>query len=180
MKKIGKRVSFEELFDEEQRLLKAARKTLKKSYSPYSDFLVGAAVLTTKNEIITGTNFETAAGESICAERVALSRANAEGYGDRCKTIAVIARGRDSPTTKVTAPCGSCRQMIWEVAQRSGDGNFKIILSTTRFDKIVVTTIDELLPLAFGPKDLELVELANNSNSVSKKQKGGGENELNA
>lgn len=156
-REIGKQVPFEGLPEEDQKLLKAARKTMKKAYSPYFNFLVGAAVLTTRGEIATGTNFETAAGDSTCAERTALLKANAQGYGARCKTIAVIARSRDSPTTEVSAPCGRCRQMIYEVAQRSGvDEDFRIILSTTRFDKIVVTTIGELLPLPFGPKDLGL------------------------
>jgi cytidine deaminase len=158
-KEITRLVPFEELSKEEQRLLRAARKTMKRAYNPYSGFYVGAAVLTTRNEIVTGANFETAAyGDSICAERTALVRANAMGYGNRCKTIAVITKNRNLPTTEISAPCGSCRQMIYEVAQRSGVGeDFKIILSTTRFDKIVVTTIGELLPLAFGPKDLGIV-----------------------
>lgn len=154
-REIGKQVPFEELLEEDRKLLKAARRTMKKAYSPYFNFLVGAAVLTTRDEIATGTNFETAAGDSTCAERTALLRANSQGYGDRCKTIAVITRNKDSPTTEISAPCGRCRQMIYEVAQRSGmDVDFKVIMSTTRFDKIVIATIGELLPLPFGPKDL--------------------------
>ena len=152
---IGDQVSFKELSREYQKLLKAARKAFKKAYSPYFNFLVGAAVLTTRDEIATGTNFETAAGDSTCAERAALLKANSQGYGDRCRAIAVITRNRDSPTTEISAPCGRCRQMIYEVAQRSGiDADFKIIMSTTRFDKIVIATIGELLPLPFGPRDL--------------------------
>lgn len=156
--RIGRQVPFEELSEEEQKLLQAARKTMKRAHNPYSRFYVGAAV-SANGKVVTGANVENAAyGESICAERSALVGANALGYGDRCKAIAVVARGRDSPTTKITAPCGSCRQMINEFAQRSGvDEDFKIILSTTRFDKVVVTTIGELLPLAFGPRDLDLI-----------------------
>ena len=157
MKSIRDQVPFKELSVEDQKLLKAARKTMEKAYSPYFNFLVGAAVLVNGGEPITGTNFETAAGDSTCAERAALLGANTKGYGGRCRAIAIVGRNRDSPTTEITPPCGSCRQMIYEVAQRSGvDENFKIIMSTTNFDKIVVTTIGELLPLAFGPKDLGL------------------------
>ena len=156
MEPTGRHISFEELTIEDQKLLKAARKTMERAYNPYSGFFVGAAALTQKGERVTGTNVETAAyGDSICAERVALLKANSLGYGNQCIAVAVITKNKDNPTTEVSAPCGSCRQMIYEFAQRSGvDQDFKIIMSTTDFDKIVVATIGDLLPMAFGPKDL--------------------------
>lgn len=151
-----KEVLFEQLPEEEQKLIRAARKALKRAYNPYSKFAVGAALLTTRGEIVTGTNFEVAAySNAICAERTAIVRANVMGLGNICKEIAVVAKNYDSPTTEVTSPCGSCRQMIYELAQRSGiDKNFQVIMATTKFDKVIVATIGELLPLAFGPKDL--------------------------
>lgn len=158
MRKIGRQVPFEELSEQEQKLLKAARKIMPKAWNPYSGFFVGAAVLA-NGKVVPGANVENAAfGGSICAEAVALLAANTDDYGDCCQAIAVVARGRDSPTTKITAPCGSCRQMIHEFAQRSGVGeDFKVIMATTNFDKILIATIDQLLPLAFGPKDLDLI-----------------------
>lgn len=152
-----RKVCFEKLSEIEKKMLKSAKKALKKAYNPYSGFFVGAAVLS-NGKIITGTNFESAAyGDSICAERTALLRANVMGFGNKCTAIAIIAKEKDGPTKEVTAPCGSCRQLIWEAAERSGVyENFKVIMATTNFDKIVVATIGELLPLAFGPRDLGL------------------------
>jgi len=69
------------------------------------------------------------------------------------RSIAVIGRGQDFKTKKVTGPCGSCRQMLYEASEASGN-DLEIILSTTDKDQIVITSIGELFPLAFGPLDL--------------------------
>jgi len=128
---------------------------MENAYCPYSGFSVGSAVLSRSGKIITGCNFEVASyGDSICAERSALLAANTYGFGKELKAIAVIARNRGLPTHQVTAPCGSCRQMMIAVAQRS-NYDLEVVLSTTLKDKIVITRISELLPLAFGPKSLE-------------------------
>lgn len=67
--------------------------------------------------------------------------------------VAIIARGEDFNTTEVTAPCGSCRQNLYESAQIS-ERDLEIIMATTNQEKIIIASINELLPLAFGPKDL--------------------------
>lgn len=67
--------------------------------------------------------------------------------------VAVIGRGDKFDTVEVTAPCGSCRQMLYESAQIS-EYDIEVIMATTKKGKIVIATIGELLPLAFGPKDL--------------------------
>ena len=123
--------------------------------SPSDQQLLGAAVLTEGGQVITGSNVENAAyGPSICAERSALIRANAEGLSSTCVALAVVARNGDSPTGAITAPCGVCRQVIYEFSNRSAlNEEFKIILATTNFEEVVVTNIGKLLPLAFGPKD---------------------------
>jgi cytidine deaminase len=143
--------SYEALPEDRVRLIEAAVRAMDTAYSPYSGFSVGAALLTTGGDIITGSNVENAAyGSTICAERAALLRANAMGH--RAFTaIAVIARGRDGPTLTVTAPCGACRQMLFE-ASCVGRQDFEVILASTGREKIIVTTINELLPLPFGPK----------------------------
>lgn len=147
--------SYEELTELQKKALDAAEEVLKHSYNPYSHFFVGAALFTKNGKIITGTNFENAAyGLTICAERAAIFRANSIGLRE-FTGVAIIARGENFDTTEVSAPCGSCRQVLYEVAQLSGC-DLEFILSTTKKDKIIVTTIKELLPLGFGPLDLEV------------------------
>jgi len=146
-------VKYEDLEEMQRKVLDEAEKVMNTAYNPYSNFYVGAALLSQDGQIITGSNVENAAyGSAICAERAAILRANAMGIRTFDK-IAIIARGKDFDTTEVTAPCGSCRQMLYESAQIS-ERNLQIIIATTKKDKVVVTTIGELLPLAFGPKDL--------------------------
>ena len=148
-------LKYEELDLTQQRMLDEAAEVMETAYAPYSNFYVGSALLSQDGKIITGSNVENAAyGSTICAERAAILRANAMRVRTFYK-IAIIARGDDFDTEKITGPCGSCRQMLYESAQIS-EINLEVILSTTRKDKIVVTTIDELFPLAFGPKDLGL------------------------
>ena len=154
-----KEVAYASLAPEQKELLASAEEAMESAYNPYSGFSVGAALLTVDGKMIAGSNFENAAySPGICAERAALVRANAEGHR-MFRSIAVIARGADHDTEEVTAPCGVCRQMLYEAAQVSGV-NIEIILSTSRKDKIVLTTIEELLPLAFGPKDIG-IDVAN-------------------
>jgi cytidine deaminase len=97
--------------DLKKRLLKAARDAAKRAYAPYSNFKVGAAVLTEKGSLITGCNIENASyGLTICAERSAISSAvNQEGENMRIRALAVISESR-SPCS----PCGACRQVIFE------------------------------------------------------------------
>jgi len=148
-----KAMKYDSLTEIQQKLLQEAKKVMETAYNPYSHFYVGSALLSRDNQIITGSNVENAAyGSSICAERSALVRANATGLRVFEK-VAVIGRGDGFDTSEVTAPCGSCRQMLYEAAQVS-ELDLEIIMSTTKMDKIVVATIEELLPLAFGPKDL--------------------------
>ena len=153
MSKVGKEVKLGDLAGMQKELLEEAEKVMETAYNPYSNFYVGAAILAQDGTIITGSNVENAAyGSTICAERAALLKANSMGKR-MYESIAIIARGENFNTTEVTAPCGSCRQMIYEASQISGK-NIELILSTTKKDKIVVTSIEELLPLAFGPVDL--------------------------
>ena len=100
--------------DYQVKLLDAAEEAMEKAYNPYSHFYVGAALLTADGKIITGANYENASyGNTICAERAALLKANAEGYR-RFKAIAIIAKGENFDVDKPTAPCGACRQSIFE------------------------------------------------------------------
>jgi len=146
-------INYNDLPSFQKELLLAAEKVMKNAYNPYSNFFVGAALLSTDGTIIQGANVENAAyGSSICAERSAILAANAKGYRT-FNNLAIIAKGVNFDTTEVTAPCGSCRQMLYESSQIAGN-DLEIILSTTKKDKILITSINELLPLAFGPLDI--------------------------
>jgi cytidine deaminase len=148
-----KEIPYASLAPIDKRLIDEAEKVMETAYNPYSHFYVGAALLAQNGQIFTGSNVENAAiGSTICAERAAILRANAQGIRMFDK-IAIITRGENFDTKEVFASCGSCRQMLYESSQISGR-NLEIIMSTTKKDKIVVATIEELLPLAFGPKDL--------------------------
>ena len=147
------KVRYEELSDAQRNALDEASRVLENAYNPYSHFFVGACLVSDKEELISGANFENSAyGSTICAERAAVLRANAMGVR-HFRSIAIIARGEDFNTTEVTGPCGSCRQVLYEISQLSGC-DLEVVLATTQKDQIVVTTIKELLPLAFGPVDL--------------------------
>ena len=126
-----------------RRLEKAARTAAKKSYSPYSKFPVGAAILTGSGKVYTGCNVENASyGLCNCAERTAIFSAVAAGER-KVRAIAVF-----TPTPQPTMPCGACRQVINEF------GPHAEIVSVCASNQRITTTLDALLPAAFGPEDL--------------------------
>ena len=94
-----------------RRLLDAARAALARAYAPYSNFHVGAAVLTEAGNLFTGCNVENASyGLTLCAERAAVGSAvSSEGPAMRIRAVAVL-NGNDAPCS----PCGACRQVIFE------------------------------------------------------------------
>lgn len=115
------------------------------AYVPYSNFKVGAAVLTDKNNIYTGCNIENASyGATNCAERTAIFKAIS--CGERIiKAIAVV--GSDN---NFTYPCGICRQVICEFA----DEDIHVILAKNE-NEYIVKSMEEILPGAFTKKDLQ-------------------------
>lgn len=150
---MAKTVGYEKLTRKQKKLLDAAEEAMKNAYSPYSGFSVGAAVRTVDGTIITGANVENAVyGESVCAERAAILRANAMGHRMH-EAMAIISKGRDFDTKTVNGPCGPCRQVLYEFSQLSGI-DIEVMLSTTKKDRVLISTINELLPFPFGPKKL--------------------------
>lgn len=120
----------------EEKLIKAALEASKMSYSPYSNFRVGAALLTEKGTIYTGTNVENRSyGGTICAERTAIVKAISEGER-RFKAIAIISPDYERPLP----PCGICRQFIAEFGS-----DIKVIIADNKLNYRVIT-IAELLP----------------------------------
>ena len=129
--------------EEFEKLVKEAEKVRKKAYTPYSKFKVGAAVLSADGKIFTGCNIENASfGMSVCAERVAIFKAISEGSTE-FEAIAVI-----GDTDKPCSPCGACRQVISEFSE-----NILLIMANLKGD-VKIKKIRELLPEAFGKKDL--------------------------
>lgn len=148
-----KTIVFNNLTDQYQHLLQEAATAMEKAYNPYSHFYVGAALLTTNNTVIGGCNIENAAyNPTICAERSAFALAMTQGYRT-FTAISLIGRGKDFESTEVISPCGICRQVLFEASQIS-NVDIDVIMSNTKMTKIIIATISELLPLAFGPKDL--------------------------
>ncbi len=127
-------------------LMDAAISARGSSYSPYSGFSVGAALLARSGRIYTGANIENSGyTATVCAERVAFFRAVSEG--EREFSAIAIAGGRGDKPDSGIAPCGVCRQVMSEFC----DGDFDIILLG---DGIEVYTLDELLPKKFDKSSL--------------------------
>ncbi|MCR4945404.1 MAG: cytidine deaminase [Lachnospiraceae bacterium] len=130
---------------EDKELVTAALDARKRSYSPYSHFAVGAALLTSDGNVFTGCNIENSAySPSICAERVAFSKAVSEGYREFTKIV--IAGGpADAETLEYCPPCGVCRQVMSEFCDR----DFEVILAKSA-DQYETHTLGGLLPLSFS------------------------------
>lgn len=134
----------------EKKLIKLALEARKKSYAPYSNFLVGAALLCKNGEIYTGCNIENAAfTPTNCAERTAIFKAVSEGITQFDK-IAIVGGKKDAQSLDYCAPCGVCRQVMTEFVDVD---NFQIILAKNE-NEYQVYSLNELFPLNFGPKDL--------------------------
>ncbi len=125
-----------------EQLLFEAKKACEKSYSPYSNFPVGACVLYESQNKYTGCNVENASyGLSLCAERNAISSAISDGENSKILAIAVY-----SPKQKKCLPCGACRQWIDEFALNNKET--KIILEDDD-SKPLVLSLEEVFPLGF-------------------------------
>lgn len=125
-------------------LMATAREARLQAYAPYSNFPVGAAVLTASGNVYRGCNIENAAySPCICAERVALFSAYAAGERD-IAAIAVV-----TETAGPASPCGPCRQVIAELAPNA------VLLLTNLHGDVMRTTPDALLPHGFGLSQLE-------------------------
>ena len=130
-------------------LVELAIKQTEKSYSPYSNFEVGCALLTEGDEIFTGSNIENAAySPTICAERVAISSAVHKGYRSFKKiAIAGFKKGEEEGHT---FPCGVCRQTLAEFV----DDDFIFYIATNKKGDYTEHKFSEILPFSFGKSDL--------------------------
>ena len=132
-----------------EKLIDTAIEQLKFSYTPYSNFKVGAALLAKNGEIYTGCNIENASyTPTNCAERTAFFKAVSEGVRD-FQAICIVG-GKDGNLTGYTAPCGVCRQVMMEFCDPK---TFQIILAIDK-ERYEIYTLKELMPLGFGPLNL--------------------------
>lgn len=127
----------------EKALINAALIAQKRAYVPYSNFKVGAAILTEGDEIFTGCNIENVSyTPTICAERTAIFKAVSEGKRE-IKAIAVVG------DSNYTYPCGVCRQVLREFGKNA------IIIVANSEEDYRKYKLEELLPHSFGPEDLK-------------------------
>lgn len=130
-------------------MIRLATKARGFSYAPYSNFTVGAALLT-EDGIVTGCNIENAAfTPGNCAERTAVFKALSEGK-THFKAIAIVAGKLDEEPGAYTSPCGVCRQVLREFVNPQ---EFDIIMAKNEQDYKIMT-LEELLPMSFGPDNL--------------------------
>ena len=141
--------TFDELDESDRRLVQLAREATFRSYAPYSNFRVGAAILLDNGETVTGANQENVAYPSgTCAERTACYYAHATYPDARFKAIAIAARDTDGNFVATpTAPCGACRQALLEYEMLAG-GDVRVILAGA--DEIyILPSVKSTLPFAF-------------------------------
>ncbi|MBQ8166619.1 MAG: cytidine deaminase [Lachnospiraceae bacterium] len=132
-------------------LISAALEAREKAYAPYSKFKVGAALLTSDENVITGCNVENASYPACnCAERTAVFKAISMDKKS-FEAIAIIAGKENDGIKDYTSPCGVCRQVLREFVDPC---RFKVIMAKS-MDDYKIATLEELLPLSFGPENLE-------------------------
>ena len=132
-----------------EKLINLAKKAMENSYSPYSEFKVGAALLCKDGSIYTGCNIENASfTPTVCAERVAFFKAISEGKNE-FSSIAVCGGKNGKVGDKECFPCGVCRQVMSEFC----DGDF--VIYTLCGEEIKEYKLSQLLPYSFGAEDVK-------------------------
>ena len=133
-----------------QELIETAAAQLAFSYTPYSHFKVGAALLAKNGRVYTGCNIENAAyTPTNCAERTAIFKAVSEGVRE-FEAICIVG-GTEGRIVDYTPPCGVCRQVMMEFCQPE---EFQIILAKGK-DDYLIYKLKDLMPQGFGPGNLE-------------------------
>lgn len=138
-----------ELNKADKALLKAAKKSLKDAYAPYSKFKVGAALRLKNGKVVIGSNQENASFPlTLCAERVAIFAAAAKYPTEAVEAIAITATSGSQVLDKPVTPCGSCRQVISESEYRFKQ-DIRVILHGEKGEVYVLHSIKDILPLTF-------------------------------
>ena len=137
-------------------LVKEAIKARERAYTPYSHHKVGAALLCKDGTVFLGCNIENASyTPTNCAERTAFFKAVSEGKHE-FSAIAIVGGPEDAKNLKRCAPCGVCRQVMMEFCNPK---TFRILLGTQIEGEVAYEehTLEEMLPLGFGPVDMEFL-----------------------
>lgn len=140
--------SFNDLNEEDKKLVELAKNATRSSYTPYSGFNVGAAILLENGMMIKGANQENAAFAGTCAERSACYNAGANYPGVRFVKVAVTAHTKGEFVTEPCAPCGVCRQALLEFEVQAGRPIEVLLIG--RDEIIRLPSVSSLLPLAFS------------------------------
>jgi cytidine deaminase len=145
----------EQLPATDQSLINEARLAVNTSYSPYSEFRVGAAVLLENGVVVKGSNQENASYPlGLCAERVAIFHANSVYPDIKIIAVAITAKAQNFVSKTPITPCGACRQVMAEVESRQ-HSPIRIIMSGQEGATQVVNGIENLLPLVFQEEQLK-------------------------
>jgi cytidine deaminase len=135
------------------RLVGAAIAAAENAYAPYSNFHVGAALLLENGDIVSAANFENASyGMTLCAETVAIAKANSDGQLRHIVAIAVAGGPLGKIGVEAITPCGRCRQIIKEVADLT---QRDLPVHCARQGGYDTHILSELLPHGFGPASLK-------------------------
>lgn len=134
---------------DKRKLIETALKARERSYSPYSRYQVGAALLTAEGKIYTGCNIENAAyTPTNCAERTAFFKAISEG--ERSFAAIAIAGSPEGEVTQLAWPCGVCRQVMMEFC----DPETFVVIAVKSEEEYEERLLKQLLPEGFGPANL--------------------------
>lgn len=132
-----------------KKMIQTATEQIRFSYAPYSNFKVGASLLSENGDIFTGCNIENAAySPTNCAERTAFFKAVSQGVRD-FQAICIVG-GKSGNVTEYITPCGVCRQVMMEFCNPE---TFQIILAVDE-EHYRILTLKELLPLGFGAENI--------------------------
>jgi cytidine deaminase len=142
-----------ELSAEDQELVQTAIKATDNSYSPYSNFRVGAAIRLADGSIVLGANQENAAFPSgLCAERTAIFAAQAQRPDQAILCLAIAARSAEGLLSEPVTPCGSCRQVMTEIEDRYKRPMSVLLYGTNGV--YVMDSVKDLMPLSFVSENL--------------------------
>ena len=141
--------SSDQLDKDQKKIIEAAQSAIENSYSPYSKFAVGAAILLEDGKIIAGSNQENMAYPSgICAERAALFAYGSQGLSTKIIKLAVLASSQQNGKLAISTPCGACRQVLLEYELKQ-ENEFEVIFYHN--DNFVISSSAKvLLPFHFN------------------------------